>query len=102
MNAFNSAISGDELNAAVRAIAASAFAGFETQASQIAHQQQAIAGQQEAITRILADCRGFVAQTHTEMQAAKSDISADVDALNVKLLDVVKFIESKNTTVAKG
>ena len=44
MNVLNAAISGSELNTAVRDIAASAFAVFETQASQVAHQQQAIAG----------------------------------------------------------
>ena len=104
MHVLNTSISGGELNAAVRDIAATAFAGFETQASQIGQQQQqqqAISSQQEAITRILADARAFVAQRHTEMQSAKSDMSAEVDALNVKLQDVVKFIESSNTRVAE-
>ena len=35
------------------------------------------------------------------MQPAKADMSAEVDALNVKLQDVVNFMESSNTTVAQ-
>ena len=104
MRVLNTSISGGELNAAVRDIAATAFAAFESQATQIGQQQQqqqqAISGQQDSITRILADARAFVAQTHTEMQSAKSDMSAEVDALNVKFEDVGKFTESSNTTVS--
>ena len=44
MRVLNSSISGGELNAAVCDIAATALAGFETQATQIGQQQQAIAG----------------------------------------------------------
>ena len=96
----NAAISGGELNTEVRDIASSAYVGFETQASQIAHQQQAVAGQHEAITRILADCPPFVAQTHTETQAAMSEMNAEVDALHTKFQDVVKFIDGVPDTVA--
>ena len=35
------------------------------------------------------------------MQASKTAMSAEVDALNVKLQDVVKFIESNNTKAAE-
>ena len=101
MHVLNASISGGELNAAVRDIAATAFVGFESQATQIGQQQQAIAGQQDSITRILADARAFVAQTHTEMQSATVAMSAEGDALNVKLQDVVKFIEGSNTKAAE-
>ena len=83
-----------ELNASVRGIAATAFAGFESQATQIGQLQA-------AITSILADARAFVAQTHTEMQSSKTSMSAEVDALNMKTQDVVKFIEGSNTTAAE-
>ena len=94
MHVLNASISGGELNAAVRLIAATAFAGFSEQATQI-EQSQA------AIKSIVADTRAFVAQTHTKMQASKTTMSAEVDALNVKLQDVVKFIESNNTKAAE-
>ena len=94
MHVLNASISGGELNAAVRHIAQTAFAGFSEQAAQI-EQSQA------AITSILTDARAFVAQTHTEMQASKSAMSLEVDALNAKLQDVVKFIEANNTKAAE-
>ena len=100
MSVLNAAISGGEFNAAVREIAASVYAGLDTQAAQIAHQQHAIAGQQEAITRILADCRAFVAQTHTETNAAKSEMAAEVDSLQTKLQDIVKLVECVPDMVA--
>ena len=92
MHVLNASISGGELNAAVRLIAQSAFEGFAEQAAQI-EQSQA------AITSILTDARAFVAQTHADMQTTKQAMSAEVEALNTKLQDVVKFIE-KNTTQA--
>ena len=48
---------------------------------------------------VLTDARAFVAQTHADMQTTKQAMSAEVEALNTKLQDVVKFIE-KNTTQA--
>ena len=69
MHALNASISGGELNAAVRNIAATAFAGVDAQATQIGQSQA-------AITSIVADARAFVAQTHTEMQASKASMSA--------------------------
>ena len=88
MHVLIASISGGELNAAVRLIEATAFAGFSEQASQI-EQSQA------AIKSIVSDARAFVVQTHLEMQASKTAMSSEVDALNVKLQDVVKFIEKK-------
>ena len=94
MHVLNASISGGELNASVSIIAAPVFVGFEAQATQIGQSQA-------AITSILADARAVVAQTHTEMQSSKTSMSAEVDALNVKLQDVVKFTEGSNTTAAE-
>ena len=92
MSVLNASIAGGSLNSAVTQIAASAFQGFETQASQIASQQTAIGSQQEAIIRILADCRAFVAQTTTETNAAKAAMVAEVDSLHTKIQDIARFI----------
>ena len=94
MHVLNASISGGELNAAVRLISATAFAGFSEQAAQIKQSQA-------AIKSIVSDARAFVAQAHTEMHASKTAMSSEVDALNVKLQDVVKFIETNNTKAAE-
>ena len=64
MHVLNASISGGELKAAVRLIAATVFAGFSEQATQIEQSQT-------AIKSIVSDARAFVAQTHTEMQSSK-------------------------------
>ena len=92
MTVPNASIEGGSLNTAVSQIAASAFQGLETQASQIASQQTAIGSQQEAITNILADCRAFVAQTTAETNAAKAAMAAQVDPLQTKIQDIARFI----------
>ena len=94
MHTLNASISGGELNAAVRHIAQTAYEGFSEQAAQIGQSQA-------AITSILTDARAFVAQTHTEMQKTKSAMRAEVDALNAKLQDVVKFLDKNKAQAAE-
>ena len=98
MSVFNASIEGGSLNIAVSQIAASAFQGFETQAFQIASQQTTIGSQQDAITSILADCRAFVAQTTTETNTAKAAMAAEVDSLQKKIQDIVRFIAGVSDT----
>ena len=80
--------------AAIHEVTSSAYAGLEAQAVQIAAQQQTIAG-------VLTDCRAFVARTQTETNDTKRAMTAEVEALQTKLQDIVAFVEKVPDTIGR-
>ena len=86
MRVLNQAISSGEFTTAVQAIASAA----GSQVAMLATQAKSNA---DEINRVLADCRVFVEQSLVESDAAKLTLTQEVDALQTKFRDVVRFVE---------
>ena len=93
MRVLNSAILSGELTADVQAIAT-------TTNSQVTLLAAQVNTNAEEISRVLADCRTFVQQTREESLAAKLQPTQEVDALQTKFQDIVKFVEGVPDTVS--
>ena len=86
MRVLNSAISSGELTAGVQAIATAANSLVTLLAAQVKTNA-------DEINRVLEDCRVFVQQSREESDAAKLLLTQEVDALQTKFQDIVRFVE---------
>ena len=107
MAVLNSAISGGELNKVVSQIAMATYSGLEAQTDRVAltsaemeATKAAIEAQQATIQGVLNDCRAFVTQTQSDTNEQKQAMTAEVDSLQTKIQDIVKFLESVTDTVS--
>ena len=85
---------------AIGSIVAETYATFKAQASQITIQECQVKTNADEIGRVLEDCRTFVQQTRDESNAAKLSMTAEVNALQTKLQDIVKFVEGVPETMS--
>ena len=85
---------------AIGSIVAATYATFEAQVSQITIQERQVKTNADEIGRVLEDCRTFVQQTRDESNAAKLSMTAEVNALQTKLQDIVQFVEGVPDTMS--
>ena len=85
---------------AIGSIVADTYATFEAQASQITIQDRQVETNADEIGCVLEDYCTFVQQTRDEGNAAKTSMTPEVNALQAKLQDIVKFVEGVPDTVS--
>ena len=93
MQALNAAISSGELTAGMQAIATSANSQVTLRAAQVK-------ANADKIGRVLGDCCTFEQQTRDKSNAAKLLLTQEVDALQTKFHDIVKFVEGVPDTLS--
>ena len=95
------------MNKVVSQIAMATHSGLEAQTARVALMsaemeatKAAIEAQQAAIQGVLNDCRAFVTQTQSDTNEQKQSMTAEVNSLQTKIQDIVKFVEKVPDTVS--